>query len=152
MLPLPSSCRPCGPELAVSSGNSCIAPVTGSTRPSLLANWPVHQIEPSAAGKGSWGREPSVGAIHSLILTFTGPEISVGSVPGFLGKCSARYSTTESLVSPGSVIIVLISASQSSCVYPLEFGIKSSRWQAAHVPSTMVFASPSGSWTAGRSR
>jgi len=48
MLPSLSSTRPCGPELAVLSGNSFTLPVFGSTRPSTLAICPEYQSDPSA--------------------------------------------------------------------------------------------------------
>ncbi len=79
MLPCASSASPCGWLLAGRS-NSRIWPVRGSRRPSLSANWPVHQIDPSAAACESCGRDPSVGAIHSLMSTVAGPESS--TAPG----------------------------------------------------------------------
>ena len=56
----------------------------------LLANCPVHQIDPSEAASGSCGREPRVGAIHSVIVTLTGPEIITAAGEGLGGKCMAR--------------------------------------------------------------
>src|SRR4051812_11586396 len=76
MLPSASSCRPCGPECGVFSGNSLTAPVVGSTRPSTLANWPVYQSDPSLAAKGSWGRDPGVGACHALKETLADPGMT----------------------------------------------------------------------------
>src|SRR5258708_20001850 len=60
MLPDLSSASPCGPVKADFMVYSRIAPVLGSRRPSLLASWPVHQIEPSPAASGSSAPDPRV--------------------------------------------------------------------------------------------
>ena len=53
--------RPVNADLSV---YSLMALVFGSSRPSLLASCPLHQIEPSRAASGSCGREPWVGTSH----------------------------------------------------------------------------------------
>src|SRR5919204_4941707 len=73
MFPCESATRPCGPESAVFSGYSFTAPVLGSTRPSLLASWPVYQSAPSGATAGSCGREFGVGTSYSWNCTLTFP-------------------------------------------------------------------------------
>ena len=81
------SSRPCGPDPGVFSGYSLISPVFGSTRPSTFANMPVHQIEPSGAARGSCGREPSDGTIHSLdVHACTAPGTTTGFGPRLLGE------------------------------------------------------------------
>src|SRR6185503_7765654 len=107
IFPCGSSASPCGWLLAGTS-NSLICPVRGSRRPSLLAYWPVHQIDPSAAACESCGREPSVGASHSLIVTVAGPEISTAPGASLIGKCAARYDEIASSSAGGSFTIVAI--------------------------------------------
>src|ERR1700745_4462814 len=70
MFPCESATRPCGPESAVSSGNSLICPVLGSSLPSLFAICPVYQREPSGATAGASGREFGVGRSNSLMEIF----------------------------------------------------------------------------------
>src|SRR5262245_66108385 len=70
-----SSARPCGPVRGVLSANSSNCSVFGSKRPSLLASWPVYQMEPSLPAIGSCGREPGVGTGHTLIFACCGPSL-----------------------------------------------------------------------------
>src|SRR6516165_6047569 len=79
MLPSLSSIRPCGPA-GLGNVYSRSSPLWGSRRPSLFANCPDHQIEPSGIASGSWGREPGVGVSHARNSTFAGPSITTGFV------------------------------------------------------------------------
>src|SRR5246127_3819246 len=73
MFPCRSATRPCGPEPGVFRGYSLNSPVFGSSRPSLLAAWPVYQSEPSGASAGSCGRDLGVGTSYSLMGTLNAP-------------------------------------------------------------------------------
>src|SRR4030095_9007696 len=115
MFPFVSSASPCGWVLAGRS-NSRIWPVRGSSRPSLLANWPVHQTDPSAAACESCGRDPSVGALHSLMLTVAGPEISTALGATLRGYCGARYDEMVSRSGGGSFTMVAMRSCQPSLV------------------------------------
>src|SRR5260221_7990245 len=75
-LPSLSTCRPCGPELGVGSGNSLNCSVAGSNRPMVLARCAVYQIDPSGATAGSCGYAGLLGVIHSSIFTSTASEIA----------------------------------------------------------------------------
>src|SRR3954469_7742901 len=116
MLPLLSAVSPCGPDSAVGSAYSLIAPVFISTRPSRFENWPVYHKPPSGVASGSCGRDPSVGTAHSLNVTFAGPSIKTAVGRGFSGKFVARYVVTLSAASGGSATIVDTSARHPSFV------------------------------------
>src|SRR3972149_2560506 len=114
MLPALSATRPCGPDWGVLSGYSFIAPVLGSSRPSTLDHCPVHQIEPSAAARGSCGREASEGATHSLIAPVAVPGPSPPAGVGPSGKLLDKYSANTAVSSRGSRTIDVRTSSHPS--------------------------------------
>src|SRR5260221_10979388 len=92
MFPSVSATRPCGPEFAMSSGNSLISPDSGSSRPSLLASCAAYHSDPSGATAGSCGPEFGVGASHSLIDTVT-PAKATRMTPAVSVAANALPST-----------------------------------------------------------
>src|SRR5262245_57097139 len=152
MLPDLSTVSPCGPDAAVFSGNSFIAPVLGSSRPSTFAHMPVHQMLPSGVASGSWGREPSVGATHSLIDTEALPGIKTAFGRGISGKFFARYSPIVARSAGGTSTMLVKSFSQSSRVPPPEFTTRLMAWHFVQVVWTSSFPVPSGSAGGGPPR
>src|SRR5260221_7825228 len=94
MFPSVSATRPCGPEFAMSSGNSLISPDSGSSRPSLLASCAAYHSDPSGATAGSCGPEFGVGASHSLIDTVT-PAKATRMTPAVSVAANALPSTIQ---------------------------------------------------------
>src|SRR6266851_7834286 len=81
IFPSRSATKPCGPESSSFSGNSLNVPVTGSSRPSLLAICSVNHSAPSVPTAGSCGCAPFVGTSHSRIVTFSSPTFAPGAAP-----------------------------------------------------------------------
>src|SRR3990172_97132 len=150
MLPALSATRPCGPDWGVLSGYSFIAPVLGSSRPSTLDHCPVHQMEPSAAARGSCGREPSEGTTHSLIATVAVPGTSTAAGGGRSGELLDKYSANTAVCSGGSPTIDVRTSSHPSRVYPPELAIRLSWWHAVQVAWTRALPGRSGRWTGSR--
>src|SRR5205814_6160960 len=69
ILPSASAANPCGPDDGVLRGNSLNLPLTGSSRPNLLAACPVYQSDATGATAGSCGRDPGAGTSNSRIVT-----------------------------------------------------------------------------------
>src|SRR5215471_6874208 len=112
MLPSSSLISPWGPPL-IGIGYSFISPVLGSSRPSRLANCPDHHSAPSGVASGSCGREPGVGVLHCLNLTWTGPPILAGAGRGFSGKTDIRYvliclAWASSMRAPAAAIMLTV--------------------------------------------
>ena len=97
MLPSRSSCRPCGPECAVLSGNSLISPVFGSTPAEHIGQLArCTRASRRLRANGSCGRDPGVGACHSLNEISAGPGITTPSGLPFSGKLLIKYALSGS--------------------------------------------------------
>src|SRR6476659_1873578 len=100
---------------------------------------------PSGAAYGSCGREPSVGATHSLMLTFRSPgTTTVFGRSGFSGKFLARYAAITCTLSSGSFTIEVNVSRQSFSLKPHDWVMLFTPWHFVHSCATTSLPGPSG--------
>src|SRR5678809_346875 len=100
---------------------------------------------PSGAAYGSCGREPSVGATHSLMLTFRSPgTTTVFGRSGFSGKFLARYAAIICTLSSGSFTIEVNVSRQSFSLKPHDWVMLFRPWHFVHSCATASLPGPSG--------
>src|SRR5712691_7981198 len=100
---------------------------------------------PSGAAYGSCGREPSVGAIHSLMLIFRSPgTTTVFGRSGRSGKLLPRYAAMIFARSSGSFTIESNVWRQSASVAPHDCVMLFRPWHFVHSCATASLPGPSG--------
>src|SRR5512138_871726 len=100
---------------------------------------------PSGAAYGSCGREPSVGATHSLMLTFRSPgTTTVLGRSGRSGKVLPRYAAMVFALSSGSLTIESNVCRQSASLKPHDWVMLFRPWHFVHSCATSSLPGPSG--------
>src|SRR5215510_520843 len=100
---------------------------------------------PSGAACGSCGREPSVGATHSRMLTFRSPgTTTVFGRSARSGKVLPRYAAMTFALSSGSFTIESNVSRQSFSLKPHDWVMLFRPWHFVHSCATTSLPGPSG--------
>ena len=137
MLPSLSSVRPCGPDFGVFSGNSFIAPVLGSSRPSTLAHMPGPPDD--AVGGGERIVRPRAERGHDPL--FDRDRARRRAPPPARRPASSESGSRDrrapgGFTAGGRAIMLLVSASHPSWLLPRELVMLVSGWHPAHIDWT----------------